>query len=223
MREVPEAMEIKKTSGSISARAGAPALEWRDRGIVIQRGDRAVLSGSIGSGKSVLLNQITHLFGNALTDYSDSERARLIKWVPERPFLFNESIDYNLQMGLDGPDLFEERKENALRDANWDPTPIRFNQPLTEFAKNLSGGHRQRLTLARALMGGAETESILIWDDALSSIDETTGARILASLKKRSEVEGLTILLSTQTPERFQGWATRHIDLDQWDQRGQNG
>jgi ATP-binding cassette, subfamily B, multidrug efflux pump len=167
----------------------------RDVSFRIEAGETAALVGPTGSGKSTVIALLTRRYdatkGEVLIDGVPIERVSLehlratIGVVPQDAFVFSDSIENNIGMGVDlQGGQRRERIEWAAGVAQLDETirsfPIGYATRLGERGVNLSGGQRQRATLARAL---ARDPAVLVLDDALSAVDTRTEKRILAGLR----------------------------------------
>jgi ATP-binding cassette subfamily B protein len=186
-----------------------PALERRvleDVSFHARAGETVAIVGPTGSGKSTLIALLARLRdpsgGEVLLDgvpldrYDPAELRRVIGMVPQDPFLFSESIEENIGLGLpdlvfpapgdvtpvEDPDeaILEAAKVAQLHDSILG-FPRRYSTLLGERGINLSGGQKQRATLARAV---ARDPKILVLDDALSAVDTHTEAKILDDLKR---------------------------------------
>src|SRR5690606_7871662 len=155
--------------------------------------------GPIGTGKSTLLSIMSGLerrldtgkvefLGKNFDEYSHHDLRRMISVVPQKPFLFAETIASNVRMDLN---LTDEEVWHVLWVAGLDEDvkgfPKQLETPLGEWGINLSGGQKQRLTLARAL---ARKPRVLFMDDCLSAVDTVTEEKILSRLNR--ELKGLT-------------------------------
>jgi ATP-binding cassette subfamily B protein len=148
--------------------------------------------GSTGSGKTTLVNLVTRLFdataGSVVLDGVDvRDLAPEALWsrvgiVPQKPYLFSGTIASNLQYGKD--DATEEEMWEALRVAQAEDfvraMPGGLNAVIAQGGTNVSGGQRQRLAIARALIRHPE---IYLFDDSFSALDLTTDAQLRAALK----------------------------------------
>lgn len=162
-------------------------------------GERLGVVGPIGTGKSTLLAIMSGLerrletgkvefLGKNYDEYSHHDLRRMISVVPQKPFLFAETIASNVRMDLN---LTDEEVWHVLWVAGLDEDvkgfPKQLETPLGEWGINLSGGQKQRLTLARAL---ARKPRVLFMDDCLSAVDTVTEEKILSRLNR--ELKGLT-------------------------------
>ena len=170
--------------------AGAPTLQ--DMNFTVNRGDTVGIIGGTGSGKTSLVNLIpgfypategeTLLEGRDIRTMSDEELRGRIGVVPQKAVLFKGTIRSNLQWGK--PDATEEEMWKALELAQAsevvDGKPGKLDATVAQNGKNFSGGQRQRLTIARALVRNPE---ILILDDSASALDYATDAKLRAAIR----------------------------------------
>ncbi|HTK43947.1 MAG TPA: ABC transporter ATP-binding protein [Patescibacteria group bacterium] len=181
---------------------GAQDAVLRDVSFVAEPGETVAIVGSTGSGKSTLVNLIPRFYdvtaGAVLLDGVDvREMDRAHVWrrlgvIPQKAFLFSGTVASNLRFG----------DEEATDDELWHALAIAqgrdfvqemeggLEAAVTQGGTNVSGGQRQRLAIARALVKRA---GILIFDDSFSALDFGTDARLRAAL------------------DREMGWATRLI------------
>ncbi len=170
--------------------AGAPTLQ--DMNFTVKRGDTVGIIGGTGSGKTSLVNLIPGFYpategeilleGRDIRTMSDEELRGRIGVVPQKAVLFKGTIRSNLQWGK--PDATEEEMWKALELAQAsevvDGKPGKLDATVAQNGKNFSGGQRQRLTIARALVRNPE---ILILDDSASALDYATDAKLRAALR----------------------------------------
>lgn len=170
--------------------AGAPTLQ--DMNFTVNRGDTVGIIGGTGSGKTSLVNLIPGFYpategeilleGRDIRTMSDEELRGRIGVVPQKAVLFKGTIRSNLQWGK--PDATEEEMWKALELAQAsevvDGKPGKLDATVAQNGKNFSGGQRQRLTIARALVRNPE---ILILDDSASALDYATDAKLRAALR----------------------------------------
>ncbi len=161
----------------------------------VPAGSTVAIVGRTGEGKTTLGNLIPRLFdpaaGSVRIDGRDvrsmpiATLRRAMGVVPQDPFLFSSTIRENIAYGLAGNGETDERvrlvADVAGLTKDLETFPRGFETPVGERGITLSGGQKQRVTLARAL---AIDPTILILDDALSSVDTETERRILARLRE---------------------------------------
>ena len=174
---------------------------------VAQAGKTTAFIGSTGSGKSTLINLVPRFFdaseGEVLVDgvnvkeASQHELRERIGYVPQKGYLFTGTIASNLRYAKKGAD------EQEMRDASETAQALEFieNKPegfetaISQGGTNVSGGQRQRLSIARALMKNPE---IFIFDDTFSALDFKTDARLRKALTKMCKERGSTVLMVAQ-------------------------
>lgn len=170
--------------------AGAPTLQ--DMNFTVNRGDTVGIIGGTGSGKTSLVNLIPGFYpategeilleGRDIRTMSDEELRGRIGVVPQKAVLFKGTIRSNLQWGK--PDATEEEMWKALELAQAsevvDGKSGKLDATVAQNGKNFSGGQRQRLTIARALVRNPE---ILILDDSASALDYATDAKLRAAIR----------------------------------------
>ena len=155
-------------------------------------GRTLAIVGATGSGKSSLVNLLPRLFdpvsgtvaldGVALPDYDPRDLAGRVGLVPQRPFLFSGTIASNLRFGR--RDATDDELWEALRVAQAEEfvrgRPEGLDAPVSQGGTNVSGGQRQRLSIARALVA---RPSVYVFDDSFSALDVATDARLREALK----------------------------------------
>jgi ATP-binding cassette subfamily B protein len=159
---------------------------------VASPGQTTAIIGSTGAGKTTLLSLVPRLFdateGRVLVDgidVRDIEPEALWKrigLVPQRPYLFSGTVASNLRYG--NPDATDEELWEALEIAQGkdfvEAMAEGLNAPIAQGGTNVSGGQRQRLAIARALVRKPE---IYLFDDSFSALDLSTDARLRAALR----------------------------------------
>ncbi|MET3206650.1 ABC transporter ATP-binding protein [Pseudarthrobacter sp. S3] len=195
-------------------------LEMRDVGFAYPGADQPVLSGlsftakagqttaiigSTGAGKTTLVNLMPRLFdattGSVRVDGVDVRELHPdLLWghiglVPQRPYLFTGTVRSNLQYGK--PDATEDECWSALEIAQArdfvEEMEGGLDAPISQGGTNVSGGQRQRLAIARALVKRPE---LYIFDDSFSSLDTGTDARLRQALKRNTA--GATLVIIAQ-------------------------
>lgn len=166
----------------------------------IQKGFRLGVTGPIGSGKSTLVRILSGIerdyrgevkfLGKSFNNYSHDFLRTLIGYVPQKPFLFADTIRENVRLdrALTDEQVWHFLDLACLADdvRNF---PEQLDTPLGEWGINLSGGQKQRLTLARAL---ARQCQLYFFDDCLSAVDTVTEEKILKNLDR--ELSGVTLV-----------------------------
>lgn len=164
-----------------------------DISFTVRRGQTVGIIGGTGAGKSALINLIWRLydtdsgtvsvFGKDVKDYTYHALRNAVHIVPQGGALFKGTVRDNLLCGK--ADISDVQIETALRVSQaWEfvqQLPEGLNAPVEEGGKNFSGGQRQRLTIARALVGNPE---ILIFDDASSALDFATDLKLRRALQE---------------------------------------
>lgn len=169
--------------------------EWvlKDVSFKVKKGETVAIVGATGSGKSTILQLLPRLYdvekgeiridGRPLQDYTQASLRSLISYVPQKPFLFNDTIRANI---IYGKELSDEKLLLAATRAHAhefiSEFPLQYESNIAEMGKNLSGGQQQRIAIARAL---AKDASILVLDEATSSLDS------LSELKIKLAIDGL--------------------------------
>lgn len=166
-------------------------------------GEKIAIVGPTGSGKSTIAKLAVRFYdpdgGGILFDGKDLRRLDLadvrsqIAAVPQDPILFRKSIRENLLYG--NPDATQRELERAVEIAQLNRTltefPGEFDHVLEGCDKSISGGQRQRLAIARALL---QKRPVLLLDEATSALDAATEERLLASLDEHIRAAGQTII-----------------------------
>jgi ATP-binding cassette subfamily B protein len=168
-------------------------------------GQTTAIVGSTGSGKSTLVNLIPRFYdatgGSVLVDGVDvreMDRERVwsrIGVIPQKAFLFGGTVSSNLRFGKD--DATDDELWHALEIAQGEDF-VRameggLDAPINQGGSNVSGGQRQRLAIARAIVKDA---AIYIFDDSFSALDFATDARLRAALER--ELGGATVIIVAQ-------------------------
>lgn len=198
--------------------AGAPSLT--DISFAAQNGQTIGVIGGTGSGKSTLINLIPRfydctsgsvdLFGHAVQQYGFAQLRQMIGIVPQRAVLFTGTIRDNMQWAC--PDATDEQIWQALEIAQAADfvrgKPKGLDEPVETAGRNFSGGQRQRLTIARALVPHPQ---VLILDDSSSALDFATDAALRKALKEQTH--GMTVFIVSQRASAVQR-ADRILVLD---------
>jgi ABC-type multidrug transport system fused ATPase/permease subunit len=186
---LPEAnLAVDLQQVSFSFRKGAPIL--RNVDLCLRKGETVVLHGPSGIGKSSLLNLIAGVC-QPLSGVVRVDRASIV-YVPQEVPLLDDSIRNNLLFGL--AEKSDEELMRALAIAKLDRfvagQPLGLETSVGDNGALFSGGERQRLGLARAILRGGQ---LLLLDEATSALDEENERRVLENLS----ASGMTVLLVT--------------------------
>lgn len=168
-------------------------------------GETTAIIGSTGSGKSTLINLVPRLFdataGTVRFDGVDvRELAPELLWsqiglIPQKPFLFSGTVRSNLQYGK--PDATEAEMWEALEVAQAKDfvmaMPAGLDSEIAQGGSNVSGGQRQRLAIARALV---KQPQLYVFDDSFSALDLKTDAALRTALRKN--MGSATVLMVAQ-------------------------
>lgn len=170
----------------------------------LRKGQFMGIIGGTGSGKSTLVDLLQALYSvptNQLSLFNDGKSPKNLKeWrqqiavVPQQAQLFAGTIRSNLSLGLEeisDSDLWSALEIAQAKSFIEDKGGL--DSPVEAFGKNFSGGQRQRLTIARAILQKAP---ILILDDATSALDYLTESRLLAAI--RQELPGQNLIMVSQ-------------------------
>ena len=184
--------------------ASSPALEGIS--FDLDQGQMLGIIGGTGSGKSTLVQLLSHLYAvsqGKLALYHQAHSPKTLKewreWVavvPQKAELFRGTIRSNLLLGMEGKvsedDLWWALETAQAADFVREKEG-QLDEPVEAFGRNFSGGQRQRLTIARALLKKAP---FLILDDSTSALDYLTEARLLKSIKE--ELNDTSLILVSQ-------------------------
>jgi ATP-binding cassette, subfamily C, bacterial CydD len=196
---------------------GRPALD--DINFTLRPGDHIVLTGPNGAGKSsllaLLLGFLTPASGTIAAGGADlaqipaDRRLAQIAWVPQHPHLFAATVAANIALGQ--PAARQEDIEAAARLAGADAfirrLPDGYDTVLTEGARSLSAGQRQKIALARAFLRRAP---LLLLDEPTAHLDPASADQIMAVLE--TQLADRTVVLVTHRPPR-PGRASRVLAL----------
>ena len=184
---------------------GAEAPVLTDVSFEALPGQTTAIVGSTGSGKSTLINLIPRFYdateGAVELDAVDVRAVRQedlwrrIGVVPQRAFLFSGTVASNLRYGA--PDATDEELWHALEVAQArtfvEEMPGQLDAPINQGGSNVSGGQRQRLAIARAIVRRPE---VYLFDDSFSALDFKTDSQLRAAL--RDETRSATVIIVAQ-------------------------
>ena len=160
------------------------------------KGQQVAIIGSTGSGKSTLINLIPRFYdvtegsvrvdGVDVRDMSQKELRDKLGYVPQKGVLFSGTIDSNIRYGK--ADLTREEVERAAKIAQADDFIMEknhtYDSPVAQGGTNVSGGQKQRLSIARAI---AKNPEILIFDDSFSALDFKTDSTLRKAIKDNTK------------------------------------
>jgi ATP-binding cassette subfamily B multidrug efflux pump len=168
-------------------------------------GETTAFIGSTGSGKSTLINLIPRFYdvssGEILLDGVDVRQYKLedlyakIGFIPQKGVLFSGTVESNIKYGAPEASNSEVKKsaETSQAEEFINNLEGKFNAPIAEGGANVSGGQKQRLSIARAIVRKPE---IYIFDDSFSALDFKTDAMLRQALK--GETQNKTVLIVAQ-------------------------
>lgn len=206
----------KQTAGNI---ARTPSVEFKDVDFAYEKAEEKVLSnisfraeagqttaivGSTGSGKSTLINLVPRFFeatsgqilinGLDIKDYSREDLISLIGFVPQRGMLFSGSVKENIAFGAPHASLDDVKNAAKIAQAAdfIEKLPKQYNYQIAQGGTNVSGGQKQRLSIARAI---CKNPSIFVFDDSFSALDMKTDANLRQALTKITK-SAVTIIVA---------------------------
>lgn len=175
--------------------SGAEEPVLKDISFSCRRGETTAIIGSTGSGKSTIANLLLRLHeidsgritvnGEDIKTLPQETLRSQIGYAPQKAMLFAGTIAQNLRMGKKDAD--ESDMDRALSIAQADTfvrdLPLKTQAPVSQNGSNFSGGQKQRLTIARSVIGNAP---ILVFDDSFSALDVKTDAALRKTLKTQT-------------------------------------
>ena len=206
----------KQTAGNIER---TPSVEFKDVDFAYEKAEEKVLSnisfraeagqttaivGSTGSGKSTLINLVPRFFeatsgqilinGLNIKDYSREDLISLIGFVPQRGMLFSGSVKENIAFGAPHASLDDVKNAAKIAQAAdfIEKLPKQYNYQIAQGGTNVSGGQKQRLSIARAI---CKNPSIFVFDDSFSALDMKTDANLRQALTKITK-SAVTIIVA---------------------------
>ncbi|HEV8051225.1 MAG TPA: ABC transporter ATP-binding protein [Parachlamydiaceae bacterium] len=168
--------------------------EWvlKNLSFTVKKGESVALVGPTGAGKSTIAQLLPRLYdvqqgevrinGKPINTFTQKSIREQIAFIPQKPFLFLDTISANIAYGRGfSDDNIEMAAKKAHADEFIQLLPLKYATELDEGGKNLSGGQQQRLAIARALVKQAP---ILVMDEATSSLDAVSESYIKSSISK---------------------------------------
>lgn len=207
----PEApVDLEDPRGQVAFRGvsyaypGAEAPVLDSLSFTVESGTTTAIIGATGSGKSTLVNLLPRLQdatsgeviidGAPVTALSRTTITESVGFVPQRPYLFSGTVRSNLHFGA--PDATDEEMWRALemaQAADFVREQGGLDYAISQGGTNVSGGQRQRLCIARALVSRPR---VYVFDDSFSALDVATDARLRAALPNYTE--GATMIIVAQ-------------------------
>jgi len=172
---------------------GANAPVIKNINFTAKKGETVAIIGSTGSGKSTLVNLIPRFYdvtegeilfyGTNIKDLAQKELRQNMGYIPQKAFLFDGTIADNIREGKD--DATDEEVQKALEISQaWEfvsQMPEQTDSHISQGATNVSGGQKQRLSIARALVRNV---GLYIFDDTFSALDFKTDAKLRSAIKE---------------------------------------
>ena len=166
-------------------------------------GETTAIIGSTGSGKSTLLNLIPRFFdvtsgritldGIDIRELTQHKLRSLLGYVPQKGVLFSGDIESNLKFG--GDQITDEQMKQAAAIAQAtefiDQKPDKYHSPIAQGGSNVSGGQKQRLSIARAI---AKDPLVYLFDDSFSALDYKTDAALRHALEAHTKDAAVIIV-----------------------------
>jgi ATP-binding cassette subfamily B multidrug efflux pump len=222
-----DAQHVALSEGRVDVRGASFAFPGAEHDVLHQvdliarPGQTTAVIGSTGSGKSTLLGLIPRLFdatggsveidGHDVRSLHPEDVWAAIGLVPQRPFLFSGTVGSNLRYGR--PDATDDEVWAALEIAQAkdfvERMPERLDAPIAQGGSNVSGGQRQRLAIARAII---KRPPIYLFDDSFSALDYGTDAALRAALRPVTAESSVVIVAQRVSTIRA---ADRIVVLDE--------
>lgn len=182
---------------------GAEKSAIKDINFTLNKGQRLAIIGGTGSGKTTLANLIPRLYdveegvikvnGLDIRDVKQGDLRRLIGFAPQKALLFSGTIRENLRYGrLEATDEEIWKSLSVAQGKDFvSSLPDGLDSRVEQGGGNFSGGQRQRLSIARALVTNAD---ILVFDDSFSALDFKTDAKLRKAMKPETENAAVVII-----------------------------
>lgn len=211
IKDKPDAGHMKACKGVVEFKDVSFSYPGADENVLhninftARPGETTAFIGATGSGKSTLINLIPRFYdvtagkisidGNNVKDIVGHELREHIGYVPQKGILFSGTIESNIKYGKKDATSTEVMKASSIAQATEfiEAKEEGYKSGISQGGTNVSGGQKQRLSIARAL---AKTPQIYIFDDSFSALDFKTDARLRAELK--NSVKEATVLLVAQ-------------------------
>ena len=199
-------------------RSAFPAL--KNINLTIKKGEKVLIVGESGSGKSTLLSLLYKKFtgyeglikidGTDIRKIPDTAYFKLVSVVHQSPFIFDDTIKNNI--ALYNEDISDERIKEACKKAGLqrfiESLPLGLETRIGEGASKISGGEKQRIAIARALV---KDSPILLMDEATSALDKETGTEIENTVLSQKDLT--CIIISHHVSEGLRARADKIITV----------
>ena len=197
-----KSLDISKSKTSVEFRSVSFGYKTTDGKIldninfIAEAGKTTAFIGSTGSGKSTLINLVPRFYdategqilinGVEIQNYSEADLINRIGLVPQKGYLFGGTVRSNILFGVEnGSDEQMKKAAEVAQAAEFiEKMPKKYDTEISEGGTNVSGGQRQRLSIARAV---AKNPEIYVFDDAFSALDMKTDRNLRKVLKKITE------------------------------------
>ena len=197
-----KSLDISKSKTSVEFRNVSFGYKTTDGKIldninfIAEAGKTTAFIGSTGSGKSTLINLVPRFYdategqilinGVEIQNYSEADLINRIGLVPQKGYLFGGTVRSNILFGVkNGSDEQMKKAAEVAQSAEFiEKMPKKYDTEISEGGTNVSGGQRQRLSIARAV---AKNPEIYVFDDAFSALDMKTDRNLRRALKKITE------------------------------------
>lgn len=197
-----KSLDISKSKTSVEFRNVSFGYKTTDGKIldninfIAEAGKTTAFIGSTGSGKSTLINLVPRFYdatdgqilinGVEIQNYSEADLINRIGLVPQKGYLFGGTVRSNILFGVEnGSDEQMKKVAEVAQAAEFiEKMPKKYDTEISEGGTNVSGGQRQRLSIARAV---AKNPEIYVFDDAFSALDMKTDRNLRKALKKITE------------------------------------
>ncbi len=197
-----KSLDISKSKTSVEFRNVSFGYKTTDGKIldninfIAEAGKTTAFIGSTGSGKSTLINLVPRFYdatdgqilinGVEIQNYSEADLINRIGLVPQKGYLFGGTVRSNILFGVEnGSDEQMKKAAEVAQAAEFiEKMPKKYDTEISEGGTNVSGGQRQRLSIARAV---AKNPEIYVFDDAFSALDMKTDRNLRRALKKITE------------------------------------
>ena len=197
----PETPMLKLDEIEFYYREDKPLL--KDFSMVVEKGESVAITGPSGCGKTTVSKLLLSLYpllggewflgGSSCNDLSNKEIRKQIAYVPQEPYLFNESVRENIRIGK--PDATDAEIENAAKLAYAHDFIMQlekgYDTNVGERGNNLSGGQKQRIAIARAILKDAP---VILLDEATSALDNESERLVNEALKQMKDKKTVVMI-----------------------------